>query len=692
MSAAAATVAQTSATDKETLNDDARMPEANGAQGMPREKAKKGTLKRLLKYVFTYKVRMVVIIIAIIVSAVAQAGSALFLQALIDRYIMPLVGESVPDWAPLIQALIFMGILYALGTFSAWLYSYLLVGVEQGVMKEIRDEMFEHMQTLPISYFDTHEHGDVMSRYTNDTDTLRQAISQSLPQMFASGVSALAALIAMLYLSIPYTVFVLVFTGLLLLLIRVIVSRSGRYFVVQQQELGDVNAFVEESVNGQKVIKVFNHEDATQASFDDRNERLYHASASANTYGNVLMPVVGTMGYLLYVLSAIFGGLAALGNWGNLSFSGAAFTIGTIISLLTLSRSFVNPIGQVSQQMTMVMMALAGASRIFALMDEPSEQDNGTVTLVNVELASDGRTMTETPKKTGHWAWKREASDDGTRSREAAKRLSKRAAEVAEEAHEEAVTSADGRLTLLRGDVRFTDVTFGYNPDKPVLHDITWFAKPGQKIALVGATGAGKTTITNLINRFYDIQEGMILYDGINVKGIRKPDLRRSLGIVLQDVNLFTGTVMDNIRYGKLDATDDECIAAAKLVNADSFIRMLPDGYQTVLSGDGSGLSQGQRQLISIARAAVADPPALILDEATSSIDTRTEEVVQAGMDNLMKGRTVFVIAHRLSTVRNSDVIMVLDHGRIIERGSHDELMEEKGEYYQLYTGSLELE
>lgn len=692
MSAAAATVAQATVTDKETLNDDARMPEANGAQGMPREKAKKGTLKRLLKYVFAYRARMVFIIIAIIVSAVAQAGSALFLQALIDRYIMPLVGESVPNWAPLIQALVFMGILYALGTFSAWLYSYLLVGVEQGVMKQIRDEMFSHMQTLPISYFDTHEHGDVMSRYTNDTDTLRQAISQSLPQMFASGVSALAALIAMLYLSIPYTVFVLVFTGLLLLLIRVIVSRSGRYFVVQQQELGDVNAFVEESVNGQKVIKVFNHEDATQASFDDRNERLYHASASANTYGNVLMPVVGNMGYLLYVLSAIFGGLAALGNWGNLSFSDAAFTIGTIISLLTLSRSFVNPIGQVSQQMTMVMMALAGASRIFALMDEPSEKDNGTVMLVNVELASDGRTMTETPKKTGHWAWKREASDDGTRSREAAKRLSKRAAEVAEEAHEEAVTSADGRLTLLRGDVRFTDVTFGYNPDKPVLHDITWFAKPGQKIALVGATGAGKTTITNLINRFYDIQEGMILYDGINVKGIRKPDLRRSLGIVLQDVNLFTGTVMDNIRYGKLDATDDECIAAAKLVNADSFIRMLPDGYQTVLSGDGSGLSQGQRQLISIARAAVADPPALILDEATSSIDTRTEEVVQAGMDNLMKGRTVFVIAHRLSTVRNSDVIMVLDHGRIIERGSHDELMEEKGEYYQLYTGSLELE
>lgn len=691
MSAAAATVAQTSATDKETLNDDARMPEANGAQGMPREKAKKGTLKRLLKYVFTYKVRMVVIIIAIIVSAVAQAGSALFLQALIDRYIMPLVGESVPDWAPLIQALIFMGILYALGTFSAWLYSYLLVGVEQGVMKEIRDEMFEHMQTLPISYFDTHEHGDVMSRYTNDTDTLRQAISQSLPQMFASGVSALAALIAMLYLSIPYTVFVLVFTGLLLLLIRVIVSRSGRYFVVQQQELGDVNAFVEESVNGQKVIKVFNHEDATQASFDDRNERLYHASASANTYGNVLMPVVGNMGYLLYVLSAIFGGLAALGNWGNLSFSGAAFTIGTIISLLTLSRSFVNPIGQVSQQMTMVMMALAGASRIFALMDEPSEQDNGTVTLVNVELASDGRTMTETPKKTGHWAWKREASDDGTRSREAAKRLSKRAAEVAEEAHEEAVTSADGRLTLLRGDVRFTDVTFGYNPDKPVLHDITWFAKPGQKIALVGATGAGKTTITNLINRFYDIQGGHITYDGIDVRDIKKDDLRRSLGIVLQDTHLFTGSVMENIRYGRLDATDEDCIRAAKIANAHYFISHLPQGYNTMLYSDGANLSQGQRQLVAIARAAVSEAPVLILDEATSSVDTRTEKLIEKGLDGLMAGRTVFVIAHRLSTVRNANAILVLEQGRVIERGSHADLLEQHGKYYQLYTNMIEL-
>ena len=454
-----------------------------------------------------------------------------------------------------------------------------------------------------------------------------------------------------------------------------------------------MNAFVEEAVNGQKVIKVFNHEDVTQTTFDKKNEELFEASAEANTWGNVTMPIVGNMGYLLYILLAIFGGFAAISGLGNFGLSGAGpLTLGTLISLLTLSRSFVNPLGQVSMQFNMVMMALAGASRIFALMDEQPEDDGGSVTLVNVELGEDGRTMTEVDHETGHWAWKREEGDDGTRSLKAAQSLSPRAAEVAMKARETAITSPDGRLTLLQGDVRFTDVNFGYNPDKPVLHDITWFAKPGQKIALVGATGAGKTTVTNLINRFYDIQDGMILYDGISVKGIRKPDLRRSLGVVLQDVNLFTGTVMDNIRYGRLDATDEECIAAAKLTNADGFIRMLPNGYQTVLEGDGSGLSQGQRQLISIARAAVADPPAMILDEATSSIDTRTEEVVQAGMDNLMKGRTVFVIAHRLSTVRNSDVIMVLDHGRIIERGSHDELIAQKGEYYQLYTGAVELE
>ena len=511
--------------------------------------------------------------------------------------------------------------------------------------------------------------------------------------MFSSAISALAALVSMLWLSVPVTIFVLVFAAILFVVVRAIVSRSGRYFVKQQMWIGDVNAFVEESVNGQKVIKVFNHEDATQKTFDEKNEELYKASAEANTWGNVTMPVVGNMGYILYILLAIVGGFMALSGVGNFGLSGAGtLTLGTLISLLTLSRSFVNPLGQVSMQFNMVMMALAGASRIFQLMDEKPEDDGGSVTLVNVELGEDGRTMTEVDHETGHWAWKREEGDDGTRSLKAAQSLSPKAAEVARKARENAITSPDGRLTLLQGDVRFTDVTFGYNPDKPVLHDITWFAKPGQKVALVGATGAGKTTVTNLINRFYDIQEGMILYDGISVKGIRKPDLRKSLGIVLQDVNLFTGTVMDNIRYGRLDATDEECIAAAKLTNADSFIRMLPNGYQTVLEGDGSGLSQGQRQLISIARAAVADPPAMILDEATSSIDTRTEEVVQAGMDNLMKGRTVFVIAHRLSTVRNSDVIMVLDHGRIIERGSHDELIAQKGEYYQLYTGAVELE
>ena len=656
-------------------------------------KAEPGTIKRIFSYIFQYKWRVVAIVICILIGAAAQAGSALFLQSLIDTYILPMVGETNPDWAPLLRAISLMGCLYLAGIVASWAWQWLIVTVEQGTLKKIRDDMFAHQQKLPIRYFDSHEHGDIMSHYTNDTDTLRQAISQSFPQMFSSIISALAALLSMLWLSIPFTAFVIVFTVLLYFIVRKIVSRSGRYFVKQQMWIGDVNAFVEESVNGQKVIKVFNHEDATQTTFDKKNEELFEASAEANTWGNVTMPIVGNMGYLLYILLAIFGGFAAISGLGNFGLSGTGpLTLGTLISLLTLSRSFVNPLGQVSMQFNMVMMALAGASRIFALMDEQPEDDGGSVTLVNVELGEDGRTMTEVDHETGHWAWKREEGDDGTRSLKAAQSLSPRAAEVAMKARETAITSPDGRLTLLQGDVRFTDVNFGYNPDKPVLHDITWFAKPGQKVALVGATGAGKTTVTNLINRFYDIQDGMILYDGISVKGIRKPDLRRSLGVVLQDVNLFTGTVMDNIRYGRLDATDEECIAAAKLTNADGFIRMLPNGYQTVLEGDGSGLSQGQRQLISIARAAVADPPAMILDEATSSIDTRTEEVVQAGMDNLMKGRTVFVIAHRLSTVRNSDVIMVLDHGRIIERGSHDELIAQKGEYYQLYTGAVELE
>lgn len=672
----------------------AKRPDAvpHGGPKVP-QKAAPGTTKRIFGYIFQYKWHVVAIVLCILIGAAAQAGSALFLQSLIDSYILPLVGVKNPDWNPLLRALTLMGCLYAAGTFCSWLWQWLIVTVEQGTLKKIRDDMFAHQQTLPIRYFDTNEHGDIMSRYTNDTDTLRQAISQSFPQMFSSAISALAALVSMLWLSVPVTIFVLVFAAILFVVVRAIVSRSGRYFVKQQMWIGDVNAFVEESVNGQKVIKVFNHEDATQKTFDEKNEELFHASAEANTWGNVTMPVVGNMGYILYILLAIVGGFMALSGMGNFGLAGAGkLTLGALISLLTLSRSFVNPLGQVSMQFNMVMMALAGASRIFQLMDEKPEDDGGSVTLVNVELGEDGRTMTEMDHETGHWAWKREEGDDGTRSLKAAQSLSPKAAEVARKARENAITSPDGRLTLLQGDVRFTDVTFGYNPDKPVLHDITWFAKPGQKVALVGATGAGKTTVTNLINRFYDIQEGMILYDGISVKGIRKPDLRKSLGIVLQDVNLFTGTVMDNIRYGNLDATDEECIAAAKLAGADDFITRLPDGYDTMLTGNGAQLSQGQRQLISIARAAVADPPAMILDEATSSIDTRTEAIVQAGMDKLMEGRTTFVIAHRLSTVRNSDAIICLDHGRIIERGNHDELIAKRGYYYQLYTGAFELE
>ena len=672
----------------------AKRPDAvpHGGPKVP-QKAAPGTTKRIFGYIFQYKWHVVAIVLCILIGAAAQAGSALFLQSLIDSYILPLVGVKNPDWNPLLRALTLMACLYAAGTFCSWLWQWLIVTVEQGTLKKIRDDMFAHQQTLPIRYFDTNEHGDIMSRYTNDTDTLRQAISQSFPQMFSSAISALAALVSMLWLSVPVTIFVLVFAAILFVVVRAIVSRSGRYFVKQQMWIGDVNAFVEESVNGQKVIKVFNHEDATQKTFDEKNEELFHASAEANTWGNVTMPVVGNMGYILYILLAIVGGFMALSGMGNFGLAGAGkLTLGALISLLTLSRSFVNPLGQVSMQFNMVMMALAGASRIFQLMDEKPEDDGGSVTLVNVELGEDGRTMTEVDHETGHWAWKREEGDDGTRSLKAAQSLSPKAAEVARKARENAITSPDGRLTLLQGDVRFTDVTFGYNPDKPVLHDITWFAKPGQKVALVGATGAGKTTVTNLINRFYDIQEGMILYDGISVKGIRKPDLRKSLGIVLQDVNLFTGTVMDNIRYGNLSATDDECIAAAKLAGADDFITRLPDGYDTMLTGNGAQLSQGQRQLISIARAAVADPPAMILDEATSSIDTRTEAIVQAGMDKLMEGRTTFVIAHRLSPVRNSDAIICLDHGRIIERGNHDELIAKRGYYYQLYTGAFELE
>ena len=627
----------------------------------PKQRFKPGTIKRLLSYLTQYKIQLIVVVICILLSAGASAASSLFLQSLVDDYIIPMVGQSNPDFSGLLKALLMMGTIYLIGIAAALAYNLIMVVVEQGTLKNIRDQMFQHMQTLPIRYFDTHSHGDVMSCYTNDTDTLRQAISQSIPQMFSSIVTVVASFVSMLTLSVGLSVFVLAFAFLLVKVMKALVSRSGVFFMRQQQTLGDVNGFIEEMVNGQKVIKVFCHEQETEDAFDKKNNELCYCSTQANIYGNITMPVVGNMGYVLYVIVALLGGSIAIAGWPNLTLKGMqAFTIGTIISFLLLSRSFINPIGQISSQFNMVVMAMAGASRIFDLLDENSEEDNGYVTLVNAKI--ENGEVKECEERTDTWAWKH-PHGDGT------------------------VT-----YTPLQGDIRLFDVDFGYVPDKPVLHNITLYAEPGQKVAFVGATGAGKTTITNLINRFYDIADGKIRYDDININKIKKSDLRRSLGIVLQDVNLFTGTVMDNIRYGKLDATDEECIAAAKLANADGFIRMLPEGYQTVLEGDGSGLSQGQRQLISIARAAVADPPVMILDEATSSIDTRTEAIVQKGMDALMKGRTVFVIAHRLSTVQNSDVIMVLDHGCIIERGSHDQLIEQKGKYYQLYTGAFELE
>lgn len=622
---------------------------------------KPGTIKRMLSYMTEYKIQLVFVVVCILISAGAGAASALFLQILIDNYIIPLLGQANPVFTDLFKAILIMGLIYVVGVISTLFYNRAMVVIGQGTLKKIRDKMFSHMQTLPIRYFDTHSHGDIMSRYTNDTDTLRQAIAQSLPQMFASLISVTTAFFAMLYLSVGLTVLVAVFAFALLKMIGVLVGRSGVFFVKQQQSLGSVNGYIEEMINGQKVIKVFCHERKISEDFDKRNEELYYCAAEANTYSNVTMPVVGNMGYLLYVLLAIVGGAAGIAELPNLGLTGVhALTIGTIVSFLTLSRSFINPIGQISMQFNMVVMALAGASRIFELMDEEGEQDSGYVTLVNAKM--ENGEIIECEERTEAWAWKHPHSD-GT------------------------VT-----YTPLRGDIRFYDVDFSYSENKTILHNITLYAEPGQKVAFVGATGAGKTTITNLINRFYDIADGKIRYDGININKIQKADLRRSLGIVLQDVNLFTGTVMDNIRYGKLDATDEECMEAARLANADGFIRMLPQGYSTVLEGDGSGLSQGQRQLISIARAAVADPPVMILDEATSSIDTRTEAIVQKGMDALMKGRTVFVIAHRLSTVQNSDVIMVLENGRIIERGSHQQLLAERGKYYQLYTGAFELE
>ncbi len=616
----------------------------------------KKTISRLLSYLGQYKATLVVVVVCIILAAVAQSASSSSLGTLVDDYINPMLTQTDPDFGPLIRFLIMMACIYLMGMVSSFLYNFLMVRVGQGTQKKIRDDMFIHMQTLPIRYFDTHPAGDIMSRYTSDIDTLRQMLSQSIPQCISSAATLIVVFIALVITSPILTVVLALTVSAILFVTKVVAGRSARFFIGQQKTLGAVNGYVEEMINGQRVVKVFCREEACKREFDEINEQLRRNAFQAGAYSNVMGPVNNNLGYLQYAILAIVGGLLAIYSEGQL------LTIGKLISFLTLSRTFNQPISQISNQINSIVMALAGAERIFELLDEEPEQDNGYVKLVNANIDENG-VITESAERTGRWAWKHPHKAEGT------------------------VT-----YTELKGDITMFNVDFGYTPEKTVLHDVTLYAKPGQKIAFVGATGAGKTTITNLINRFYDIADGKIRYDNININKIRKTDLRRSLGMVLQDTNLFTGTVMDNIRYGKLDATDEECIYAAKLANAHDFITRLPQGYNTVLTGNGGRLSQGQRQLLSIARAAVADPPVMILDEATSSIDTRTEKLVQDGMDALMKGRTVFVIAHRLSTVRNSDCIMVLDHGRIIERGTHDDLIAQKGTYYQLYTGAFELE
>lgn len=628
-----------------------RGPGPRGPRNGGKSADPKKSLGKVLRYVMEkYKAECVIVVIGIIISALGILTMTLFMQTLIDQYIMPLMGQADPDFTPLANRLIKLGVVLAAGIISTYAYNRIMVTVSQGTMKRLRVQLFSHMESLPIKYFDAHAHGDIMSVYTNDVDTLRQLISQSIPQTINSVISLVSTLISMIVLDIPLTIVSLLMVGVMMFVTSKMSNLSGKYFMQQQKDLGAVNGYIEEMMEGQKVVKVFCHEEKSMEDFEKLNRQLCDSARNANAVANIIMPINNNLGNISYVLCAIVGGVLALNGFSGL-------TIGTLVAFLSLNKGFTQPVTQVSQQLGSIIMASAGAERVFNLMEAEPEADDGYVELVRAKEDTDGN-ITETKERTGMWAWKHPHQVDGS------------------------VT-----YKKLEGKVTFDGVDFGYNDDKMVLHDIKMFAEPGQKLAFVGSTGAGKTTITNLINRFYDIQDGKIRYDDINVNKIKKADLRRSLGIVLQDTHLFTGTVMENIRYGRLDATDEDCKKAAKLANADGFIRRLPNGYDTVLTGDGANLSQGQRQLIAIARAAVADPPALILDEATSSIDTRTEVLVQRGMDALMKGRTSFVIAHRLSTVRNADCIMVMEQGRIIERGTHEQLLEQKGRYYQLYTG-----